>query len=207
MHDLKVVAGMNRRVKQKRTAVATDQGSSSSDDPLDVEAAFVEHEAKLLRYVGHLLGGITSEAEDVVQDAFLRLHTQVHVKKKGGQIRNVAVWLFRVAHNLAMDTGRKKTRHRKLQPKVAAQSKLLADDEVSIDALGQLERAEAGQQAMAQLEALPEAQRSVVVLQVIEGMTVKQIAQVTGTSPSNACYRLRDAMETLSSRLRSEGVI
>jgi RNA polymerase sigma-70 factor (ECF subfamily) len=199
---------MSHRVKEKRSVVLSDQDRESTDSPLDVEAAFVEHEAKLLRYVSHLLGGVSSEAEDVVQEAFLRLHTQVQVKKKGDQIRDVAVWLFRVAHNLAMDTGRKKTRRRKLQPKVVAKSQQRADDDqVSIDALGRLERAEACQQAMMQLDALPEAQRSVVVLKVIEGMTFKQIAQVTGTSASNACYRLRDAMETLSSRLRSEGVI
>ncbi len=176
--------------------------------PLDVEAAFVEHEAKLLRYVHHLLGGRGPDSEDIVQEAFLRLHTQVHIKQKGSEIKDVCVWLFRVAHNLAMDTGRKKTRRRKLKGKVVEKVQRQAeDDPMTVDALGQMARAEACQRAMGELATLPESQRSVVVLKIMEGMTFKQIAEVMGTSSSSACYRLRDAMETLSSRLKRDGVI
>ena len=199
---------MSRQVESPRPTDTDVPAETEPSGDWDVEAAFVEHEGKLLRYVGHLLGSRGSEAEDIVQEAFLRLHTQVHVKRKGDQIRNVSVWLFRVAHNLAMDSGRKKTRRRKLKGKVVEKvQEISEDDQMSVDALGQLARAEACRRAMEQLASLPESQRSVVALKVIEGMTFKQIAQVTGTSASGACMKLRDAMETLSSRLKREGVI
>lgn len=41
-----------------------------------------------------------SEAEDLTQDAFLRLHREL---LKGHEIENVRFWIFRVAHNLAID--------------------------------------------------------------------------------------------------------
>jgi len=44
--------------------------------------------------------GNAEEAEDLTQDAFLQLYKTV----KGGQvIRNIRFWIFRVAHNLAVN--------------------------------------------------------------------------------------------------------
>ena len=198
---------MSHQVEQERSAVKSDRGETNIEFALDVEAAFVEHEAKLLRYAHHLLGSRGPEAEDIVQEAFLRLHTQVQ-QNKADRIRDVRVWLFRVTHNLAMDTGRTKTRRKKLKGKVVEKVQQKADeDQVSVDALGQMARAEACDRAMGELSALPEAQRSVVVLKILEGLTFKQIAKVTGVSASSACGRLRDAMETLSTRLKRDGVI
>jgi RNA polymerase sigma-70 factor, ECF subfamily len=44
--------------------------------------------------------GNYAEAEDVTQDAFLQLHKAV---RAGQTIRNVRFWVFRVAHNLAIN--------------------------------------------------------------------------------------------------------
>jgi RNA polymerase sigma-70 factor, ECF subfamily len=44
--------------------------------------------------------GNPAEAEDLTQDAFLQLYTTI---KSGQTIRNVRFWIFRVAHNLAVN--------------------------------------------------------------------------------------------------------
>lgn len=51
----------------------------------------------LLRYLAGL-GVSADEAQDIVQDAFLRLHQ--HLASDGSQ-ENIRSWLFRVAHNAA----------------------------------------------------------------------------------------------------------
>lgn len=44
--------------------------------------------------------GDPAEAEDLTQDAFLQLHKAL---RQGQTIRNVRFWVFRVAHNLALN--------------------------------------------------------------------------------------------------------
>lgn len=76
------------------------------DTPQDVngivEAAYGAHRAQLIRY----LTGVTrdaSVAEDLVQDAFVRLTIEAGA---GRAPDDVGAWLHRVAHNLAMSRGR-----------------------------------------------------------------------------------------------------
>jgi len=49
------------------------------------------------------LGLVASEAEEVIQEGFFRL---VRDLSTGNEVRNLRGWLFRVAHNLAMDVYR-----------------------------------------------------------------------------------------------------
>jgi RNA polymerase sigma-70 factor (ECF subfamily) len=53
----------------------------------------------LHRYVSTITGD-PAEAEEITQDAFLRLYSWLH---RGRSIVNIRSWVFRVAHNLAME--------------------------------------------------------------------------------------------------------
>lgn len=67
-----------------------------------VEAAYEAHRSQLVRY----LTGVTRDAsiaEDLVQDAFVRLTIEATA---GRTPDDVGAWLHRVAHNLAMSRGR-----------------------------------------------------------------------------------------------------
>ncbi|MCI0623274.1 MAG: RNA polymerase sigma factor [Acidobacteria bacterium] len=59
----------------------------------------------LFRYLVRVLDS-PSAAEDVMQEAFIRLFRSLH---KGQAIDDVRSWIFRVAHNLAIDRFRKKS--------------------------------------------------------------------------------------------------
>jgi RNA polymerase sigma-70 factor (ECF subfamily) len=56
------------------------------------------------RYLFRVLDS-REEAEDLTQEVFLRLYTYLH---KGHMVANVRAWVFRVAHNLAIDQKRRK---------------------------------------------------------------------------------------------------
>src|SRR5262249_54475308 len=50
----------------------------------------------------------SAEAEDITQEAFLRLYRALH---RGQVITNVRFFLFRVAHNLAFDARERRARY------------------------------------------------------------------------------------------------
>jgi len=58
------------------------------------------------RYLYRVLGD-AEEAEDLTQEAFLRLYSHL---EKGRAVANVRAWIFQVAHNLAFDQQRSKSR-------------------------------------------------------------------------------------------------
>ena len=67
--------------------------------PTDATALFQELRKPLLRYLV-CLGLTADESQDVVQEAFLRL--QRHLRA-GGATCQIRSWLFRVAHNEALN--------------------------------------------------------------------------------------------------------
>jgi RNA polymerase sigma-70 factor, ECF subfamily len=200
------------RTQQREAATRADEaaGVAAGGAGFDFAQVVTQFETPLLRYVGHLLGGGSSEVEDVVQEAFIRLHR--HVRESGADgIRHLSTWLYRVAHNMAIDAVRRKTsrRDRALGEDVveSAMDRRSGSDGDAFDLLNELARREACERAMAELRTLPEHQRTAIMLKIIEGMTMKQIGEVMDTTASNVCYHLNQGLAALARRLKKQGVI
>jgi len=112
--------------------------------------------------------GDGSEAEDVAQEAMLRLW-RVAPEWRQGEAK-VSTWLYRVVSNLATDRLRKR-RGVSLEEAAEPEDGKPAVVDLMIDA----DRAEALQVALA---SLPDRQRQAVVLRHLEGLTNPEIAQV-----------------------------
>ena len=82
---------------------APEEASASPPDWASIEQVFAALESPLLAYARRLLGDF-GVAEDVVQDAFMKLHSQFH------QVRTPQPWLYRTVHNLAVDHQRRASR-------------------------------------------------------------------------------------------------
>jgi RNA polymerase sigma-70 factor (ECF subfamily) len=176
-------------------------------DASDLMAVVAHYQSPLLRYVGQILGRIDHEAEDIVQEAFVRLHRQV-AGHGLGSIKHLTTWLFRVTHNLTIDMLRRRSQ-RKRVPETAVDPSSLSEEQAAdeLDALGEVLRQEARQVALRELAQLDEQQRQVVLLKVIQGMTLRQVAKVVGISVSLVNYRLNQGLTELSRRLRKAGVV
>jgi len=125
---------------------------------------------RVLGYAGRLLSD-RAEAEDVAQDAMLRLW-RIAPQWRTGEAQ-VATWLYRVTTNLCTDRLRGRARRRSMPLDDAPD---LADAAAGVEAgLMQADRLSALQTA---LDCLPERQRQAVVLRHIEGLTNPQIAAV-----------------------------
>jgi RNA polymerase sigma-70 factor, ECF subfamily len=85
---------------------------SASDVKQKVSEVFELLQASVFRYLVRVLDD-PSEAEDVMQDAFVQLYRTLH---KGQVIEDVRPWIFRVAHNLSMYRFRKKSPVELLDP-------------------------------------------------------------------------------------------
>ena len=77
----------------------TDRASKNPLAGETIEELFAALESPLLNYALRLAGEL-SVAEDLVQDAFMKLHAQF------GEIREPRRWLYRTVHNLALNQRR-----------------------------------------------------------------------------------------------------
>lgn len=144
-----------------------------------------------------LLTGPGNHLEDLVQQTFLELHRSLPNFK--GQCRKTT-WLARITINVAAQHNRK--RRRKPPPELG-----LEGHESELGAPGDQEQHVAFREAYAALNQLPEKLKIPFVLREVEGMTLDEIATVTGCSISTASARVerarkvaRKALERRSAR-------
>lgn len=146
--------------------------------------ALMERLAPLAYRLALRMLGDAAEAEDVAQDAMLRLWQSAEGWQPGGA--KVSTWLYRVAANLATD----RLRRRRAVP--LDQVAEPADGRPgALDGLIEAERAAALEAAMA---GLPERQRLAVALRHVEGLPNPQIADIMGIGV--------EAVESLTARGR-----
>lgn len=163
------------------------------------------YQTSLLRYVGQILGPDTPEVQDVVQDAFLRFHRQMGCDGPEA-IRNQRSWLFRVAHNLARDVGRRRQRQRRLREQVLGDPTVRSTSAVAAaDPAAGLARRESCELAVQEMSTLPEEQRTVLFLKIMQGMTLREISEVTGMKIGTVNYRLTQGLRELARRLQEAG--
>ncbi|MHC4949500.1 MAG: RNA polymerase sigma factor [Planctomycetota bacterium] len=185
---------------------AIDKEKLSLPDTEDLMAVVAHYQSPLLRYVGKMLGAINHEAEDIVQETFVKLHLQI-VRKENQSIRNLTTWLFKTAHNLTIDTFRRGARRTKALKTTQTVSLAKEHAAEELDALGEVLRREAREVAIRELADLDEQIRQVVLLKIIQGMTLRQVAEVAGISTSLANYRLNKGLTELAQRLKKAGVV
>ena len=124
----------------------------------------------------------TSDAEDVAQETFFRVWKKAHAYQPGRV--QFTTWLHRIAHNLCIDRSRKHSSGRSLE--LDGDWAATSPDETQLDRMKMVNIA---------LTALPERQRTALVLCSMQGMSNSQAAEVVGVSLK--------ALESLLSRARS----
>lgn len=131
--------------------------------------ALVETYSALLFRVAHSVLRCRAEAEDVVQDAFVRV---VEHRRTLPVVRDMRVWLIRITWNLAID------RRRRIRPEQMDENfaeSLVARSVPADEALDEAQRMKA---VLRELERLPKAERHVLLLSSIEELGTAEMAKV-----------------------------
>jgi RNA polymerase sigma-70 factor (ECF subfamily) len=126
----------------------------------------------IYRYVYHHVHHRPT-AEDLAGEVFTRMLEQL--VDGGGPDRNLKAWLYRVAYNLLVDNSRRQV-HRDHEP--------LAEQVLSLerDVDEQVHQNLLQEQAQAALDTLTPKQRTVIVLNFLEGWSNSEVARVMQTS-------------------------
>src|SRR6202453_3305929 len=155
-------------------------------------AVLVETYSALLFRVAHSILRSRAEAEDVVQDAFVRV---LEHRRSLSAIRDMRVWLIRIAWNLAID------RRRRVRPEQFDESFAESLVGSSVPADEAMDEAQRMRSVLRELERLPRAERDVLLLSAIEELGTAEMAEVLGRSESAVRALLFRARTRLQERL------
>ncbi|HEU0316906.1 MAG TPA: RNA polymerase sigma factor, partial [Solirubrobacteraceae bacterium] len=143
------------------------------------EAFGVIHEryrVRLMAYSRQMLGGSHADAEDVLQDVFVRAHAALRATDAPIALR---AWLYRIAHNRCVDALRRPApTPSEIMPGAQPALSRGAHHDPPVEA----ERSEDLRRLVRDLLALPEQQRSALLMRELQGLTYEELAATLGVS-------------------------
>lgn len=148
-----------------RVEAAGPPAAAMTDEP-SFQAFFQETAAPLRAYVARVLGSATA-ADDIVQEAFLRL---LRLSAPPSETDHLRALLFRIAGNLIVDHWRRQRRHRILAEEVPDKPVAPRDVGLRVDMMRTFQR-------------LSPQQRQLLWLAYVEGADHHEIARTLGLRP------------------------
>jgi RNA polymerase sigma-70 factor, ECF subfamily len=140
--------------------------ASDASASVDLDGLLAAMRPRLHRYCARMTGSVI-DGEDVLQDALIKA---VEAFASAGPIHNPQGWLFRIAHNTALDFLRRRSRQQALQS--GEEVDMIADP---ADTIAAHEFASTGLRTFMRL---PVAQRSSVILMDVLGCSLREVCEV-----------------------------
>jgi RNA polymerase sigma-70 factor (ECF subfamily) len=122
-----------------------------------------------LRRFAHALSRNPADADDLTQAAIERALRSKAQWQPGTRLDS---WCYRIARNLWIDTARARSRKEKMEAPAEAGERVGEDPRAAMDASLDLKR------VMAAMERLPDEQREVVALILIEGFGYREVSEM-----------------------------
>jgi RNA polymerase sigma-70 factor (ECF subfamily) len=143
---------------------------SEASAAADIDRLIVGMRPKLHRYCARMVGSVI-DGEDVLQDALVKAVVSL---ASAGDIGNPEGWLFKIAHNAALDFLRRRNR----------QEALHAGEEVEMiaDPADTITSRQIASASLRTFMRLPVAQRSSVVLTDVLGYSLREVCEVMDCS-------------------------
>jgi RNA polymerase sigma factor (sigma-70 family) len=126
---------------------------------------------RLFAYVGQMLPGSRQDAEDALQDVFVRAYAGL---RANGRPISLRAWLYRVAHNRCVDQLRR--------PAPVPADVFDVGRAALHDPLVEAERREDLRRLLADMRALPPQQRSALLMREIDGLSYSELADALAVS-------------------------
>lgn len=163
---------------------------------MDSSAAFERDLTQLLprlRRFAHALSRNPADADDLTQATIERALRSREQWQPGTRLDS---WLYRIMRNLWIDTARARTRKERYEAPEDEALHVGEDPREAIDASLELKR------AMAAMELLPDEQREVVALILVEGFGYREASEMLGLPIGTVSSRLVRGRAALLAMLR-----
>jgi RNA polymerase sigma factor (sigma-70 family) len=154
-------------------------------------ALFEKEEGPLLSFALGLVGR-RSVAEDLVQEAFLRLH------QVWSEVENPRAWLYRSLRNLALNHLRDHRRETEMPEEGPP-----GPEAIPVDEMGRMEAVGIVRMLLAEL---PKEDGDLIRLKYHEDLKYNEISQRTGLNVGTVGYKLHHLLKGLADSLRKAGV-
>jgi RNA polymerase sigma factor (sigma-70 family) len=179
MSEAAAAAGLTRWLSDERLTRRACGG-----DERAFAAIFRRYHQPLYRFCLAIVGN-PEDAQDALQNAMTKV-----LRALPGEEREIELkpWLYRIAHNEAIDLLRRRRETRPLDAEQAAPGYGLAEDAATRERLRRL---------LADLRELPDRQREVLVMRELSGLEFEEIGAALGTSDAVARQTLYEARQSL----------
>ena len=169
-------------------------------------AALVKRHEERSFWAAYRVVGNADAARDVAQEAFVRVWRAL---ERFDFSMAFTTWLYRITVNLAIDHLRRNKRHKGVDIEIMQET--LADDAADLAPDHRRTQSELAHRVRGVLNTLDEKYRTVIALRDLEGLSSKQISDISGISHATVRWRLhvarkqfREAWERLESRLEKD---
>ena len=159
----------------------------------DAFRVLVERHMKGAYDIAHHFLGEHEDAQDVAQEAFVRVHRSL------GSFRGDAVfgtWLYRIVTNLSMNRIRQKKSRARFEVRTSAEAREVPSPAGSghegSDLTGHVERA---------LHELPTLQRAVVMLRHLNGLSTREVSSILNCSEGTVKVHLHRGLKKMKRML------
>jgi RNA polymerase sigma-70 factor, ECF subfamily len=166
------------------------------------DALVRQYDQGVLRLVLRLAGS-PDEAADLFQEVFLKVYRSLHHFRFESRF---STWLYRVVTNVCLDQLRRRKTRREVQPPETEDGQpeyfhTLADDRASLNPERSLRSREIAVRLSGALSRLTPRERMVFELRHYEGLKLRMIGQMCGTSEETAKNCLFRATQKLRTEL------
>lgn len=182
-------AEARRRREEERALIRRCQ-----EGDLDAFQTLVRRYEKKVYWIAFNLVGDVEDAQDLAQEAFLRVFKAIERFKLQ---YNFYTWLYRIVVNLAIDHLRKKGKQQKVSLEECPVDPPL-DETAAPDR--NLKNTELRGQIQAVLDSLPAKYKTVIVLRDIHEMSCAEISKIIHCTSATTRWRLHKAREMFKER-------
>ncbi len=170
--------------------------AARAGDARALEEVLARHEKQVYRY-GLRMCGSEEDAKEVLQETLIAAFRGIHAFRGDA---GLSTWLFQIARTHCFRQRRRRVgAPETFQPLDASTVAQVAAEDAAPDMVSQARQM--GEVLQAAILALPEAQREVIILRDVEGLTAEEAAQVVGIEVRALKSRLHRARLQLREHL------
>ena len=128
-----------------------------------------------------------------MQETFIKTWEYI---SRGGEIKNIRAFLYKVANNLVIDESRKK--------KALSLDALMEDGfDFGADERGKLENIISAKEALALMQKLDDGYKEVVLLRYVEDLSPKEIAEILGETENMVSVRIHRGIQKIKELIKN----